>query len=221
MTGPDVSPGFSHNDVYHRYLLRQVPKRCERALDVGCGTGLFARRLAGRARSVDAVDRAPQVIAQARAQSRDAPNVRYVEADLAAYDLGTTRYDFISAIASIHHLPFAHTVAKLRDALAPGGVLAILGLFRYATLADYVPDLVAAPANLAAKAIVRARARRGAKAAASGPAPVRGVAMTLPEIRAEAARLLPGAALRRRLFWRYTLVSTKPATAPINDPPRA
>jgi hypothetical protein len=30
--------------------------------------------------------------------------------------------------------------------------------------------------------------------------------MTLPEIRAEAATLLPGALIRRLLFWRYLLV---------------
>lgn len=43
---------FDHNDHYLRLLLRQVPRNCGAALDVGCGTGRFARRLAhlGRAR---------------------------------------------------------------------------------------------------------------------------------------------------------------------------
>jgi SAM-dependent methyltransferase len=178
MTDPNARPDVSHNDFYHRYLLRQVPQQCDRALDVGCGTGLFARRLA----------------------QRDA------EADLADYDLGTGRYDFISGIASIHHMPFAETITKLRDALAPCGVLAILGLCRYTTRADYLPDLVAIPANLAAKAVVRAKARLGSRAAGSGPAPSMDAQMTLPEIRTEAARLLPGAVIRRRVFWRYSLI---------------
>ncbi len=34
---------------------------------------------------------------------------------------------------------------------------------------------------------------------------------TLAEIRAAAAAELPGARIRRRLFWRYTLVFDKPA----------
>jgi SAM-dependent methyltransferase len=206
MTDPYARPDFNHNDFYHRYLLRQVPRPCDRALDIGCGTGLFARRLAQRAQTVEAIDRAPEVIARARAQSHDTPRVHYAEADLADYDLGTARYDFISGIASIHHMPFAETITKLREALAPGGVLAILGLCRYETRAEYLPDLIAAPANLAAKAAVRAKVRLGSRAAGSGPAPSMNAQMTLPEIRSEAARLLPGAVIRRRLFWRYSLI---------------
>ncbi len=57
MTGT-ARPGFNHNDAYHQYLLRHVPPGCDRALDVGCGAGLLARRLAKRVRSVDAIDRA-------------------------------------------------------------------------------------------------------------------------------------------------------------------
>lgn len=47
---------FDHNDHYHRLLLRQVPRNCGAALDVGCGTGRFARRLARLGMEVDAVD---------------------------------------------------------------------------------------------------------------------------------------------------------------------
>ena len=218
MADTDVRPDFSHNDFYHRFLLRQVPRRCERALDIGCGTGLFARRLAQRAHTVDALDRAPDVIARARALSHDIPNVHYAEADLADYDLGSARYDFIAGLASIHHMPFAETVTKLRAALAPGGVLAILGLYRCATRADYLPDLVAAPANLAAKAAVRARARLGSRSAGSGPAPSMDAQMTLPEIRTEASGILPGAVIRRRLFWRYSLIYRQPATSTRGGP---
>lgn len=48
---------FDHNDHYHPLLLRQVPSGAATALDVGCGTGLFARRLAARGVVVDAVGR--------------------------------------------------------------------------------------------------------------------------------------------------------------------
>lgn len=213
MTDTEARPDFNHNDFYHRYLLRQVPRRCDRALDIGCGTGLFARQLAQRARSVDAVDPAPDVIARARALSSGLPNINYTEAYLADYDLGSARYDFVSCIASIHHMPFAETITRLRSALAPGGVLAILGLYRYATRADHLPDLVAAPANLAAKAVVRTGARLGRRVAGSGPAPSIAAQMTLPEIRTEASRILPSAAIRRRLFWRYSLIYRQPATS--------
>src|SRR5262245_12519838 len=119
MAGDDARPGFNHNDFYHRYLLRQVPVGCDRALDVGCGTGRFARRLARHAGSVEALDRDAEVIAQARALSGGTPNVRYINADLGTYDLTGPDYGYISCIASIHHLPFAETVDRLRAALAP------------------------------------------------------------------------------------------------------
>lgn len=58
---------FDHNDRYHRLLLRQLPRDCRTALDVGCGTGRFARRLAARGIEVHAVDRSADVLARARA----------------------------------------------------------------------------------------------------------------------------------------------------------
>jgi SAM-dependent methyltransferase len=198
--------GFSHNDFYHRFLLRQVPPGCGRALDVGCGTGLFARRLARHARAVEGIDRAPEVIAAARALSRDVSNVDYVVADLAEHDLG--RYDYIACVASIHHMPFAETVTTLRDALAPGGVLAILGCYRQVTPADYLRDLVAIPSNLVANVVVKAVSRhRGSPHTA---APVRPPETTLDEIKRDARLLLPGAVIRRRVYWRYSLVYHHP-----------
>jgi hypothetical protein len=41
-------------------------------------------------------------------------------------------------------------------------------------------------------------------------APVAAPATTLPEIRQTALRVLPGARVRRRLFWRYSLRYTAP-----------
>jgi 2-polyprenyl-3-methyl-5-hydroxy-6-metoxy-1,4-benzoquinol methylase len=105
---------FNHNDHYHRFLLRRVPANCARALDVGCGSGTFARALAARSAEVDAIDRSAEMIASATGP----PNVHFVHADVREYELGS--YDFVSCVASLHHLPFAETVVRLRDALRPG-----------------------------------------------------------------------------------------------------
>jgi 2-polyprenyl-3-methyl-5-hydroxy-6-metoxy-1,4-benzoquinol methylase len=110
---------FNHNDHYHRFLLRQVPAPCRRALDVGCGSGGFARLLAGRAEAVEAFDRSPEMIAAARA--RPPTRVTYRAADVHEVELPAGGYDFISCIAAIHHMPFAPTIERLRAALAPGG----------------------------------------------------------------------------------------------------
>ncbi|NGO70303.1 class I SAM-dependent methyltransferase [Streptomyces boncukensis] len=202
---------FDHNDHYHRLLLRQLPPGCRTALDVGCGTGRFARRLAGRGLAVAGVDPSAEVIAEARAATGpqgepegaggDAANPRFRQADVTRLALPAAHYDVISCLASLHHMPFA-TVAALRDALAPGGVLLVLGCYRERTPADYAWSLAAVPVNAAVRlAMAAVPPRRGRLRP-----PVAAPAMPLAEIRREAAALLPGCRVRRLLFWRYLLV---------------
>ncbi|MFI1379145.1 class I SAM-dependent methyltransferase [Embleya sp. NPDC020886] len=202
---------FDHNDHYHPLLLRQVPRNSRTALDVGCGTGRFARRLAASGIAVDAIDPAEEAIAEARRPTRatpSAPRPRFRCADVTEIELPAGHYDFISCLASIHHVPF-DTVAGLRDALAPGGVLVILGCHPEHTPLDWAYSLAAVPINAAARLVVAAKERRGGRAGAPEPAttaPVRPPTMPLPLIRREAAALLPGCTVRRLLFWRYLLV---------------
>ena len=186
---------FSHNDFYHPFLLRQVPAGARRALDVGCGTGAFARLLATRVPRVDAVDRSAEMISAAA----PAPGVSFLRADVR--DLDLAGYDFISCIASIHHLPFRPTVSALRDALNPGGVLAILGLSRY-TPSHLGIDLIAFWPNK----VQQLRHALRTPAAGTTRAPVMDAQLSLAEIRAQAAPLLPGAVIRQHLYWRYSLI---------------
>ncbi|MEV0373302.1 class I SAM-dependent methyltransferase [Streptomyces sp. NPDC050636] len=211
---------FDHNDHYHRLLLRQVPRDCGAALDVGCGTGRFARRLAGRGIDVHAVDPSADTIAEARSECEGmavGQYLRFEHADVTELELPTGHYDFISCLASIHHMPFG-TVATLRAALAPGGVLVILGCYPEKTPADWAWSLAAVPVNAVARLAVgvaeRLRPAAARTALASGrartaapvKAPTRQPVVPLDEIRQEAAVLLPGSRIRRLLFWRYLLV---------------
>lgn len=181
---------FNHNDHYHDFLLRQVPDGARRALDVGCGSGAFARKLAARGLTVNAVDRSAEMITAAGAT----PGVRYVRADVRELELGG--YDFVSCIASLHHLPF-DTVTRLRDALRPGGVLAVLGIAR-PTLRDLPFGAVAFLPN-------RVRILLGPDSDDPVP-PVKDAELTLAQTRALARELLPGARIRRHLYFRYSLV---------------
>ncbi|MDG9702772.1 bifunctional 2-polyprenyl-6-hydroxyphenol methylase/3-demethylubiquinol 3-O-methyltransferase UbiG [Streptomyces sp. DH37] len=205
---------FDHNDHYHRLLLRQVPPGCRTALDVGCGTGRFARRLADLGIEVEGIDSSAEAVATARAAAGGRPERRrpgFRHADVTRTELPRDRYDLVSCLASLHHMPFG-TVAALRDALAPGGVLAVLGCCAERSWADRAWSLAAVPVNAGARLAVAARERiRPPREPLSAGAPVKRPEMPLEEIRREAAVLLPGSTLRRLLFWRYLLVFRKPA----------
>ncbi|MFI9363302.1 class I SAM-dependent methyltransferase [Kitasatospora sp. NPDC053057] len=192
---------FDHNDHYHRLLLRSLPPGARRALDVGCGTGTFARALARRGLEVDAVDRDEPVLTAARSGT-DSSRIQFRQADLTALELPPGQYDFISCLASLHHLPL-DTLARLRDALAPGGVLVVLGCYRETTAGDRLISLAAVPVNALCRLVVHLR-ERGAPPSRVR-APVTMPQTSLPEIRAYAEQHLPGFRVRRLLFWRYLL----------------
>ncbi|WP_433359464.1 class I SAM-dependent methyltransferase [Streptosporangium sp. CA-115845] len=157
---------------------------------------------------MEGIDRAPEVITAARALSEDIPNASYLEADILNAGLAGERYDFISCIASIRHLPFAEALRKLHNAPAPGGTLAILGCYRQTTPVDYLPDLVAIPANQVRNIMIRKRAdtRAGGilpdrdSPAGTPAAPITDPQMTLAEVRQEAQTLLPGAVINSSMY---------------------
>ncbi|MCK7625252.1 class I SAM-dependent methyltransferase [Streptomyces sp. RS10V-4] len=199
---------FNHNDHYHALLLRELPADCRRALDVGCGTGAFARAVASRGIEVDAIDTDGEVIAAARRPAdRPAPAAepRFRQLDIARVSLPPGSYDYISCLASLHHVPF-ETVRKLREALTDGGVLVVLGCYRETTPADFLVGLAAAPVNAAYRSAAFVRERLTGAGEGPPPAPVADPVMPLAAIRKRAAAELPRCRVRRLLFWRYLLV---------------
>ncbi len=93
------------------------------ALDAGCGTGRVAIELARRGVDVVGVDLDPGMLATAR---RTAPELSWVEADLADLDLGR-RFDVVVAAGNVMIFvdpgTEATVVARLADHLVPGGRL--------------------------------------------------------------------------------------------------
>ncbi|MFD7715674.1 class I SAM-dependent methyltransferase [Streptomyces sp. NPDC059814] len=102
-----------------------------RALDLGCGPGRNAIRLASRGFEVDAVDLSPTAIAWAGSRAAEAGvNVRFRCGD--AFDLLAAAperpYDLIYDSGCFHHLPPHRRISYrtlLDRALAPGGHLAL------------------------------------------------------------------------------------------------
>lgn len=202
---------FNHNDHYHPLLLRKVPPGARTVLDVGCGTGKFARRLASKGLTVDAVDASSDVIDIARTLGSPGPGViNYRRADVRDLSLADGRYDFISCLASIHHVPF-DTVRALRAALAPGGVLAILGLARPRSAMDLTMWMVVGPPlNLAARLVVWSGEQVNGGVDFMPKPPIRSETMTMTDIRRKSLTLLPSRTVRPLLFWRYLLIYRMP-----------
>jgi SAM-dependent methyltransferase len=209
---------WDHNAYYQRLLLRQLPRRCERVLDVGCGAGAFAARLAGRAARVDAVDRSAVMIEAAR---RRAPaHVACIEADVMELPLPADHYDAIVSLTVLHHLPLGDVLRRLAPALRPGGVLAAVVLPRSDLPREAPVEVVAAAANRAFGAAFAALRSAGA-GGWYRPDPtheampkVLDPPLTTRQAREVAAAALPGARVRRLLFWRYLLLWRRPVDAP-------
>jgi SAM-dependent methyltransferase len=207
---------WDHNAYYQRLLLSQLPRRCGRVLDVGCGAGAFAARLADRVEHVDAVDRSATMVEAAR---RRAPaNVTCIHADVLKLSLPAYHYDAIVSITALHHVPLADALRHLAPALRPGGVLAAVVLPRLDLPREVLIETVAAAANRvfgAVFAALRATGRgdwyRLELIHAIMPTVV-DPPLTTRRAREVAAATLPSSQVRRLLFWRYLLLWRRPPT---------
>jgi ubiquinone/menaquinone biosynthesis C-methylase UbiE len=204
--------GWNHNNHYHDFLLRHAPAHCAAALDVGCGTGDFARLLARRCDHVTGIDLSPQMLRFARQQSLAYPHIDYLQADVMIHPLPASHFGCIASIATLHHLNLSEVLPRLIAALEPGGVLLVLDLTRDEGLGDLLQNLVAIPAT---QVLQRVRNRNqpppSAEARAAWEQHGRDdYYLSVREVRRACADVLPGAQIMRHLFWRYSLVWTKP-----------
>jgi SAM-dependent methyltransferase len=194
---------------YERWLLRRLPSRIGRALDVGCGAGFTARALARGSDEVLAIDLSPKMIELARQRSDGIANLKFEIADVMAIDLPSESFDCIVSVSTLHHLPMEQALLRLRDALAPGGVLGIVDLVRATGVRDRMIDLLAAP--MIAASFLRRRMRPELRRAWDDHG--RGdVYPTFAQVRQLCDKILPGAAARQLVRWRYSILWTKPVS---------
>jgi 2-polyprenyl-3-methyl-5-hydroxy-6-metoxy-1,4-benzoquinol methylase len=178
-----------------RRLVGAVPLR-SRVLEIGCGTGAFARELASkRGAKITAIDLAPRMIDVARV--RTAPNlgVDFCVADF--MELSPRGFDVVVAINTLHHLPLAVAAERMAQAVVPGGLVLIADLFDARGVAEL-------PYNGLSWLLQKPRAHDPQLVAAWGEHWQHDEHLPLREIRTALRRALPGVAVRRHLGWRYT-----------------
>jgi SAM-dependent methyltransferase len=117
--------GERGSELYQAVVIPQAlqllaPQRGERALDLGCGQGVFCRALAQKGADVTGIDASPTLIAKAKTYPVKPP-VRYMARDAAHItDLG--QFDLISAILCVQNMEkLADVTAAAAQALKPGG----------------------------------------------------------------------------------------------------
>lgn len=170
-------------------------------MDIGCGVGLFAFKLANRSEYVDALDVESSVLREALILHY-APNLTYQEADFLEADLPNNSYDVIVSIASIHHMDLELALIKMRDLLRPSGRLIILGLYKEVSLLDHIYSAVSVPVNFTYLTWHRALNINSANVSP----PTRPAQLSLEQIKSIAHNVIPGFRLQRHLFWRYSLI---------------
>ena len=204
---------WDHNGHYHDLLARHIPDPCREALEIGCGTGEFSRLLARTAGRVLALDLSPNMIGLARERSAQFPNIDFEVADVLTRELPAERFDCIATIATLHHMPVAEALSKIKSALKAGGVLLILDLFQAEGLSDALRNAVAMPLSVALRLFRSGRLRP--------PRVIRRAwdehgrhdrYLTLTQVREVCAEMLPGAVVKQHLLWRYSVVWKKVAS---------
>jgi ubiquinone/menaquinone biosynthesis C-methylase UbiE len=201
--------GWDHNSHYHRFLLRHVPAHCSQALELGCGSGAFARLLANRAQQVLALDLSPQMIRIARKRSTNYTNIDFQRADARVWEFPPESFDCICSIATLHHLPLEETLAKMKRALRANGVLLVLDLYQESFFGAYT-SLAAIPLNLVLRYLKTGRFLDPPEVRAAWAEHGRhDTYLTLSQLRQRCQALLPGVKIRKHLFWRYSLIWKK------------
>ena len=193
---------WNHNTYFHDRLLRQLPERIDSALDIGCGDGRFATELARRAVSILAIDSEAGEVAKAAERCGALPNVEVRQADFLASGLPARGFDFVTALASLHHMDLDAAATEVRRVLRPGGTFVLLGVWTDRRRRDL-------PRNLASVLLNRSLQRRWGPDEMSSPV----VLPTAPfaDVRRELQQAFPGAVVHRHLLWRFTLHWQMPA----------
>jgi SAM-dependent methyltransferase len=197
---------WNHNVHYYSEIVENAPPGA-RVLDIGCGNGLLARRLGRRGMNVLGIDTSATMVRTAQeSTSAEDGRISFVEADFldpASWNAQDEHFDYITAVASIHHIGLEPALSRICELLTPGGRLYVLGIAEDAALADAVFSRACQPS-------ARWMARKNGGRQLPTDMPFLPPDQSWREIRQQAACLLPGSRFRRRLLFRYSLTWNRP-----------
>ena len=200
----------SGSDRYDSFLLSLVPIHAVSVLEVGCGLGRLAIKLAIPNREVTGIDLSPEMIARARTDGRSTPNLMFRCGDFLEQDFSAQQFDCVISAATLHHMPDNIAVLRMVKLLRPNGRLVIHDLRADVGLGEKIRSNLAF-AQVAALRLLRTGRWRDPpalrKAWEQHCADEK--YLTQKEAAELAGRLLPGARLFYHWLWSYTIVWDK------------
>ncbi|HEX2285794.1 MAG TPA: class I SAM-dependent methyltransferase [Mycobacterium sp.] len=197
MAVPSDREYWNHNTAYHPWLIDIAAQHRGHVLDVGCGDGLLAQRLAPVSKSVMAIDPDPAAIQRARDRLTAHAHVTVSHEAFDTYQAGQRRFDLITFVASLHHMDMRTSLQKARELLTPTGEIAVVGVAANKSVLDWVWAVMCVPAARIGSWLHSETRDIGVVVAD----PQEG----LDDIRRAVNDILPGASVRRALYYRYLL----------------
>ena len=195
---------WNHNTAFHEELVADAKIRGGRVLDIGCGDGLLLQRLAPFAQQVVGIDPDMETILRAQTRLIAVSNVSLVTGDFLAMPVPSQeeRYATVICVATLHHMELRNALLKIRQVLAPGGRVLIIGLAADKSIKDiFISGLLFLPIRFMDR-LHGGMQDIGVRIAAPKE--------SLSEIRQMAHEVMPGAIIRRRFYYRYLLSWNKP-----------
>ena len=210
------SPSFGR----YAWIAEQLPPAPARALDLGCGTGALTRLLAARYGGALGVDLSAGMLEQALAATPADCPARFAQGDFRTTPAPGEKYDVVTAVAALHHLPIDDALAIATARVAPGGWLFVVDLHD-------TPHLPEPLERLAAWSLARWDAlidpRRVRAEGAREAWLAHGNKERLPsttEIKRACTRLEPAGEPRFHVRWRWSLAWRAPQSACAEPPIR-
>lgn len=199
---------WDHNRHYEKLILKEIDNTDGNALDIGCGTGEFTRKLSRKVKSVCGIDISPVMIGQALKRHNE-DNIKYEIMDFNEFD-GKEQYDYIVSIAAFHHLDLKSILPKIQGLLKNNGKLIVLDLYERKGFADRILDCIAVPANFFLRVVKNGVAVSTEEKEAWKEHGNLDRYMAFRDISDEYRKYLSqDIEIKRLLFWRYMLVYKK------------
>jgi len=92
-----------------------------RALEIGCGTGLFVERTARSGATIHGIDLSTDLLAKARVRLRDLENVRLERGDVHRLPHPDGSFDAVYGSSILHHVDLDAALGEAHRVLRPGG----------------------------------------------------------------------------------------------------